>query len=180
MTKTALYTHTPTTRYRGYTLWIDLDGVLADFAAGMRRIWPGWEEHRGDTDKAYDTETFRRIAEYQETHPFWFNLPLTRDAKALWEFCLPYEPIILTAVGDQRFKAQLQKLAWVHKHFGPAVRVSCCRKSRDKATLVRPLFTDLLIDDREKATDPWLAAGGQAILHRTAAHTITVLKHLGW
>ena len=52
----------------------------------------------------------------------------------------------------------------------------------DKADIIKKLKIDensILIDDRKKKIDQWIAAGGIGILHTDAASTIEKLKELG-
>ena len=57
------------------------------------------------------------------------------------------------------------------------VVVNLVRKSNDKAAYAAP--NHILIDDRSKSIQPWVAAGGIGILHTNAANTIRQLKEVG-
>ena len=50
--------------------------------------------------------------------------------------------------------------------------------ARDKARYASP--GAVLVDDREKARDPWETAGGRFILHRNAEDSIAELVRLGF
>ena len=77
------------------------------------------------------------------------------------------------------YNAAAEKRAWVAKHLGPAVSLDAIFvvSAVNKAEHAKP--GRILIDDRRKAIDPWVAAGGIGVLHTSAADTISQLRKLG-
>jgi len=156
-----------------YTVAVDMDGVLADFAAGSIEML--------NIDKdAVSTRTFwSTLSRYdKEVKPFFLNLPVMNDAMDLMRFVHGNfkNYYILTASGYTPKSAPEQKKAWIAKVFGPQMRVEVVQKSSDKAK-----FADentILVDDRMHSIGPWRDAGGVGILHTSAAQSIQELKQL--
>lgn len=109
----------------------------------------------------------------RETKDFYLNIPPMSDMRELWDFVLPFNPIILTGVPRSVVEASENKIAWVRKHLGPDVEVRCVL-SREKYLSCQP--GDILIDDWEKHKDKWVKAGGVWITHTSAADTIRALE----
>ena len=143
---------------RGPCLFVDLDGVLADFDAGYAALSRGAREVDWSLIKA--------------APGFWRDLPLMPDAMVLWEAVRDQHPTILTGLPDDMQSAEEEKRAWVEEHLGPDIEVICCR-SEDKASYARP--GDILVDDREKYRALWEGAGGVWITHRSAEESIRAL-----
>lgn len=170
-----------------YTIYVDIDGVLADFAKQaltvMREMHHPEITHMELQQIGHDKKTsnliWSALYEYQKKHGYivWANLELMPDAMILWNYLKPYHPQLLTAGGQPRYHAAEQKRAWVTEHFGSNVRVNVVEMAREKARFADP--TRILIDDQRKAIDPWVAAGGIGILHTSAANTIQQLKEIG-
>jgi hypothetical protein len=144
-------------------LFLDCDGVLADFDAGF-------EERFAMKPRAYEARygaaKFWNDVRKAEP-PFYLMLPLKADARALHDAVAHLTPTILTGapLGDW---AEPQKIAWAGVHF-PGVPVIVCL-ARDKPDHCRP--GDVLVDDQDKHRDPWRAKGGIFIHHTSAAHSI--------
>ena len=147
----------------GRRLFLDCDGVLADFDAGF-------DERFGMKPRAFEAKhgaaTFwHRIRKADP--PFYLMLPLKADARALYDAVAHLAPTILTGapIGDW---AEPQKRAWAGVHF-PDVPVIVCL-ARDKRDHCRP--GDVLVDDQEKHRDPWEERGGVFIHHTSAAASV--------
>lgn len=151
-------------------LYLDLDGVLADFDAGYERVM-GAPPDRSKPDSPLMWE---RLASHGA---FYYGLPTMPGAEELWEFVVRHRPIILTGLPESIPDAETQKRAWVRERFGRAVPVIACR-SADKARCCWP--GDVLVDDWEKYRLRWINAGGVWITHRSAAESIVALRALGF
>ena len=157
-----------------YRIFCDLDGVLVDFDKAMEEI--GFPRGSVETDKKTRNQFWGKVgAMAKQGIPFWGNMDPMSDAQQLWDYVKKYNPEILSATGHVG-NATAEKHEWVKKHLGN-VPTHLVRKSSDKAQLAAP--THVLIDDREKSIEPWVAAGGIGILHKNAADTIRQLKELG-
>jgi hypothetical protein len=149
-----------------FTLFIDLDGVLADFDRGVEAVLGR------RPDQVPTGIMWRALAQQPD---FFGTLQCMADARQLWEFCRPYAPTILTGLPMGQW-APAQKRRWVASMLGTDVRVITCM-SRDKPRYSGP--GHILIDDREKVRDGWEAAGGIFIHHRSARQSIAALRRLG-
>jgi len=148
-------------------LFLDLDGVLADFDRGVKAV----------TGKRPEDLPMKVMWRELSRHPDFFGtLEFMHDAQELWAFCAPHEPVILTGLPLGSWAPE-QKRRWVAHMLGPHVRVITCM-ARDKHRHAGP--GTVLVDDREKARAPWVAAGGIFILHTSAKNSIAELKKLGF
>ena len=152
-----------------YTLFVDLDGVLADFDKGVKDLTGKLPQD------LHPKAMWPRLA---KTPGFYDSLDWMPDGKELWEAVLPHGPIILTGLPIGSW-AEPQKRSWCARILGEAVEVITC-KSREKASIARQRSgestTPILIDDREKLKDDWEAMGGVFIHHRSAKQSIAALK----
>lgn len=148
-------------------LFLDLDGVLADFDRGVVAV----------TGRRPDEVPMEEMWRALSRHPDFFGtLELMPDAQHLWAFCAPHRPTILTGLPLGRW-APAQKTRWVARRLGADVPVITCL-ARDKPRHGGP--GTLLVDDRETARAPWEAAGGTFIRHHSAAESIAALTALGF
>lgn len=157
-------------------VYVDLDGVLADFSKAVReKIVPNFDENT--TDKQVTRQLWAGIGAYQKRGGrFWLELDPMPDAAQLWGYVSQFNHEILTAAGKEMFNATPQKHEWVARHINPSVKVNVVENSRDKAQFAQPGV--ILIDDKRKSIDPWVAAGGIGILHTSAASTIAQMQEL--
>jgi hypothetical protein len=148
-------------------LFLDMDGVLADFDTG-------YEARFGmRPDKAKDDVDWKKVEAAQD---FYATLPPMADLPILWDYARRFEPTVLT--GIPRIPGVYeQKRVWVQQYLGADVEVIGCR-SADKADHCAP--GDVLVDDWEKYRHKWVAAGGVWITHVSAVDTIKRLGMMGW
>ena len=153
-------------------IFVDMDGVLADFVKGVE----GAKYLNGPLtcDQDYDEKKIEL-----SNNGLFRNLPVMPGMEKLikhvdqtahhWE--------ILTASGEiNREVVVKDKLKWIKKHVGPNVIVTATIKGRDKAVFARP--NHVLIDDRKDNIEAWEQAGGIGVLHTDADNTINQLKKL--
>lgn len=159
-----------------YKVYVDLDGVLANFAKKAREIM---DVDLDKADSKTTSEFFKELdKQAREGKKFFENMELMPDAMELWKHIKRYDPIILSSTGHTLGAAE-EKRAWVKKHLGyeAAKRALFVRQSKEKSKYANS--HSILIDDRSKSIDPWVAAGGIGILHASASKTIKALKKLG-
>jgi hypothetical protein len=147
-------------------LFVDMDGVLADFAQYHQAVF-GW---RPDEEDEVDWAVVREVKD------FHLNIPPMADLELLWGRIERYRPIVLTGVPEEIGEAPADKRAWVSKHLGPEVEVRCCPSSK-KWMHAQP--GDILIDDTVKHRKHWIKAGGIWVTHRTAEGTVAILDVMG-
>ena len=154
-------------------VYVDMDGVVADFDAAML------DRFGVSADDITRKEKWEKISGYNDdVEPWFLSLQPMADAKELWDFLTSnFERVeILTASGVTLDDAPKQKCEWIKDNFGPDVRVNVVKKSKDKAVYAEK--NTILIDDRGKAVYPFIAAGGKGIVHINAAITIKSLKFM--
>jgi 5'-nucleotidase len=148
-------------------LYLDLDGVMADFDAHFPATFG--LDHRGMADDA--------LWETINAHPSYFrDMPPCPGAVAFFRTIEHLDPIILTACPKSAYaEVARQKRAWVREHLSKDVVILPVMGGKSK-----PLFMhapgDILIDDFVRNTDAWTAEGGVAILHKTFAETSARLR----
>ena len=149
-------------------LFCDLDGVLADFTGGVKKMF---NEGRGPRNSR---NLWSRI---KKTPKFFEDLKWTRDGRMLWECIRDLEPIIMTGVPPGAWAIE-QKMNWLRREIG-AVRVTFC-KAKDKS-IYKPeeIPHAILIDDRESLRPQWEKSGGTFIHHKNAFETLRQLQSIG-
>ena len=161
-----------------YKLYVDMDGVLFDFVAGVSKLVPGYDDKKYEKDKEYRSRMWKAVKDDADNGgELWFNLPLMKDAMELWNYIKKYNPEILSATGTTDPSTGKQKKRSIAKHFGKGVKVNLVEKAEKKQKFAAPKH--ILIDDKTRATKPFEAAGGIGIVHTSAANTIKQLKKLG-
>lgn len=146
-------------------LYLDCDGVLADFEHGarsllgmpaqafMKRFGPG--------------RFWQRLAAAPD---FYAALPPMPGAMELFEAVRHLDPIILTGLPRGNWAAG-QKVRWAAQHF-PGTRIITCM-AVDKRDHCHP--GDVLVDDTLKHRALWEGAGGIFVHHRNVPDTLDEL-----
>ena len=148
-------------------LYLDLDGVMADFDAHFPAVFG--LDHRC----LADDDMWATI----NAHPSYFrDMPPCDGALKFFDKIRHLDPIILTACPRTNYRhAATQKREWVREHLSAEITVLPVMGGHNK-----PLFMhaagDILIDDFERNTLAWIDAGGEAILHRLFAETEAALN----
>lgn len=157
-------------------IFVDLDGVLADFDASLLKLFGN--APRGIETTARDIENeIGSVAfwdKIREADDFYRTLPKMADADVLWEGVLKYDPhpTILTGIPSSMPHVPWQKRDWCEQYF-PGIEVITCF-SKDKALACQKC--DILIDDWAKYRREWEHAGGIFILHESAVSTLEKLS----
>ena len=149
-------------------LFLDADGVLADFDEGARKLL-------GMPPRAFQAkhgrrEFWRRIATAKN---FYGNLPEMPDARILFDAVKHLKPTILTGLPLGKWAAP-QKVVWAAEHF-PGVPIITCM-ARDKHEHMHP--GDVLVDDRENHRAAYEAHGVRFVHHKKAEDSLRQLAEI--
>ena len=147
-------------------LFLDADGVLADFDEGARRLL-------GMTPRQYEAKHgrgafWKRLATAKN---FYGTLPEMNDARLLFDGVKHLKPTILTGLPLGKWAAP-QKMEWAAEHF-PGVPIITCM-ARDKHKHMHS--GDVLVDDRENHRAAYEAAGVVFVHHRSAEDSLRQLS----
>jgi hypothetical protein len=146
-------------------LFLDADGVLADFDEGARRLlgmYPSAFEAR------HGRGTFwKRLANAKN---FYGTLPAMPDSRLLFDAVKHLKPTILTGLPLGNWAAP-QKVSWAAEHF-PGVPIITCM-ARDKHKHMHR--GDVLVDDRENHRAAYEAAGVVFVHHKSAEESLRQL-----
>lgn len=149
-------------------LFLDADGVLADFDHGARRLL-------GMSPKQYIAKHgrgafWKRLAKAKN---FYGSLSQMPDAQLLFDAVKHLKPTILTGLPLGSWAAP-QKVEWAAEHF-PGVPIITCM-ARDKHKHMQA--GDVLVDDREKHRAEYEAAGVVFVHHRSAEDSLRQLAKI--
>jgi hypothetical protein len=147
-------------------LYLDCDGVLADFDKGAAAVLG---MHPRAFEKRFGLGRF--WSKLATAPDFYFSLPLLPDAMELFEAVRHLDPIILTGLPGGNWAAD-QKVRWAAQHFpGTRIITTLARNKRDHAK-----EGDVLVDDQMRHAHLWEEIGGVFIHHKSAKDSIERLK----
>lgn len=145
-------------------IFLDLDGVLADFHGYLGEIYDihpsqfRWETPLCETCGVREYELTSRL----DTSAFWKQIPVCQGATELVQKCIDF--VGLDQVGilsnPSEYNCHSGKMAWVDKYFSELRDRTFL--GRDKAFLASP--DTLLIDDHDDNVKVFRHAGGAGIL----------------
>lgn len=148
-------------------LW-DLDGVLADWTAGVAILFGRDIADLRAADDTGDLAAALGLASKSAIwarinragQDWWANLPPYPDALDMWKRLKPsdVEMGVLTTSGETTGCIE-GKRAWIRRHLGSQTRWAI---ATTKHWCAHP-FT-MLVDDRARVLDPFMEAGGQGVL----------------
>ena len=158
-------------------LWLDMDGVLADFdgsALPMFQEFYPWIGSVEVFDQTYGQDEFWRII---NSNPNFFReLALMPDAMELYDSVKHLNPGVITGIPRDMDPLNNQKLEWAREHFPDIEDVFCCRAKKKNEHMIPG---DVIVDDRTPHIKAWTSKGGFWVLHKNAKRSIAELKVLG-
>jgi len=162
-----------------YKVYLDMDGVLADFDQRFRDL-SGMEPR--DFENKYGKKAFWNLIDEENKIKFWVGIPLMPGAADLVNAVKNYDYELLTSPSAKK-QSYLGKILWVRNNTGnvfPSKPRINFKKAKEKH-LVKPQLakTDILIDDREDTIGRWNAAGGTGIVYKNIGQVLNDLKKLG-
>jgi hypothetical protein len=159
-----------------YKIFVDLDGVLADFDRGYKKLTGKSTKHIDVQDSQTFWDTFKQSLEDKQMfeQEYWENLEWMSDGKLLWNYVKKYNPYILTAPSINP-ASKIGKRKWVE-------RLNNMKNIYFRSAFLKSDFArkdTILIDDRKDTIERWDNKGGIGILHISAENTIKKLQQLG-
>ena len=160
------------------TVYLDMDGVLADFFGGVEKMYgvQHWKQLTNDKTKDLKAEVINRITGTD----FFATLPKFQSTDALIDmvkkftggkFSINTSPLR----GDHENSAKYKKI-WISNNIEkPDEIVVTGRKesyAKDKASGT----PNILIDDRPVNVERWQGAGGYGILYQANRDSLTKVK----
>ena len=155
-------------------LYIDLDGVLANFDGKVLEI-------TGKYPSELTTKELWKTLERVDN--FYYSLDIIEGSEEFLNYILYTSQVgveILTALPSPSKKLRTSsndKIMWVYDKLDPYIITNCVSNWRMKTYFCRN-DDDILIDDQEKNIVNWQEAGGIGILHNNFEDTIQKLKEL--
>ena len=149
-------------------LYLDCDGVLADFDRGARAalgMAPRAFQQRYGPGKMW--------AKLASAPDFYATLPLMPGATDLFDAVRHLHPTILTGLPRGSWAAP-QKVRWAAEHFPGTPIITCM--AVDKRNHCAD--GDVLVDDTLKHAHLWQGAGGIFVHHRNVPETLDALAPL--
>lgn len=154
-----------------YCLYVDLDGVLVDFDAGVISVAGSRPE---------DLSPRQMWPKLARSPGFYENLDWLEGGRELWEYVKDKHPTILTGLPLGKW-AEPQKRRWCERELGPRIPVETCmsrRKAERAGELTPEGAVPVLVDDRVRLRDRWLERGGIFIHYTGTGQAIGELESL--
>lgn len=135
-----------------FNLYLDLDGVFADFDKKFFQLSGSWphEVTKKDLWKIVNS-----------VDDYFYSLELIPGSDLLWNYCKQFHPKFLTGLPSQQ-SGKDQKIRWVAEKFGVDWETIVVPK-RDKQLYSSP--DSVLIDDTMVNIEQWTLKGGIGIYH---------------
>jgi hypothetical protein len=148
-----------------FELYLDIDGVLADFDGQFYKM-TGKYPHQVDKKQLWMV--------VNSVDDYFARLDLMYEAEYLWEYCKQYNPKFLTGLPSKQGGKE-QKIGWVIEKFGTEYETIVVPK-RDKQLYSG--VDKVLVDDTLVNIEQWASKGGIGILHSDVWETIDKLEKL--
>lgn len=151
------------------TLYLDMDGVLANFDKAYRQYDPQKEDRKRFRQSVLDYKIFEDLELMPDALELLNHVAKLRDVNVeILTSCGTHEPLQAQAAKDQ-------KKIWLAKH-NISYKPNFSHSKQEKAKWATP--QSILIDDSAGCVAPFIAAGGQAILHKHSSETIRILDSI--
>lgn len=148
------------------TLYLDMDGVLADFHKEYTKYDPLKADRKKFRDAVLNHNIFEKLDFMPDTQELLNHVSRLNGVTIE----------ILTSMGThepfQANAAKIQKLNWLDYKNIP-YRANFVHSKAEKAKYATP--RSILIDDSAGCISPFIEAGGHGILHVNASNTIRIL-----
>lgn len=164
------------TRMKEWKIYLDMDGVLADFNRGTKELCGIKAQGQGIVDPIADEKMWDAI---RDTDHFYDRLELMPGAKKMFRL-LEKAPSchceILTGIPKKKrriYTAGEDKIKWVRRKLSKDIPINVVYKEEKKNYCTGRYC--ILIDDLSRNIEEWEAAGGTGILFTEADEVIQLL-----
>lgn len=154
-------------------IYLDLDGVIADFNRGALALWGRTPVEAARINKPGDYEGIYGVVHATEEEfwarinavgaPFWEELYTVQNDVDLFDACSLLAPAVILTSPSKEPSCVAGKLTWLQNRYGRGFRHYVFCPALQKQQLAGP--GRLLIDDRDDNCQRWREAGGVAILY---------------
>lgn len=118
---------------------LDVDGVLADFDAGVKKLGvTNAEPHHFHF--SYDLECDGFWQKLSEDRDFWLELPALVDGKSL-----KFEPVAYVTLRPVATEVTME---WLERHHFPAKKVITVKTAAEKAIELKKVGAERFVDDK--------------------------------
>lgn len=149
------------------TIYLDMDGVLADFNTAARKFLSASRQDERDAEQngRWPSHQWQKLVDVPNFYRHLPKMPLANElVKLAYRFRdeLGWEVRILTAIPTKNEVPDVfqDKFDWMHEYY-PGIRLCFGPYSSDKHKHARP--GDILVDDRESNCREWTATGNPAV-----------------
>lgn len=115
-------------------IYLDIDGVISDFSAGLTKLYPEFINH---DQTSYDLPSYVDLDAIYDNKTFWMFLPI-QDRPTVQ---------INGLVSHRPFETYITEF-WLHINKFPKIPVYHVKSSHEKAELLINLKCDLYVDDK--------------------------------
>lgn len=155
------------------TIYLDLDGVFADFYGTAQRVL-------GRPFESLPPE--QAWGQLDQVPQLFRDLPVLPGSLELLSALQHHSARLEVLSGLPRPTKELASAAqdkreWVARHLSAELKVNLIEGGVNKWTFARP--GDVLIDDLLRNLGPWELAGGIGVHHTSVANTLEKLRQLG-
>lgn len=151
------------------TLYLDMDGVLANFNKAYTKYDPLKEDRKKFRAAVMEYKIFEDLEFMPGAHQLLSHVSRLRGVDVQ----------ILTSMGThdpvQGAEAQRQKIVWLNKN-NITYKPNFTRDKIEKANYAT--LTSILVDDSIGCISPFIRAGGQGILHTESSDTNVLLDSI--
>jgi len=160
------------------TVYLDMDGVLADFFGGIEKLYgvQHWKELTSDKTKDLKTEVIKKITGTN----FFETLPKFNTADQLIKIVTDFTGGIYSINtsplrGDNKNSAYYKKV-WIGKHL-PKPQEIIVTGRKESYAMNKNNKPNILIDDRPINIQRWTGRGGYGILYQANKDSIDKVKN---
>ena len=160
------------------TVYLDMDGVLADFFGGIEKLYgvQHWKELTSDKTKDLKTEVIKKITGTN----FFETLPKFNTADQLIKIVTDFTGGIYSINtsplrGDNKNSAYYKKV-WIGKHL-PKPQEIIVTGRKESYAMNKNNKPNILVDDRPINIQRWTGRGGYGILYQANKDSVDKVKN---